>query len=262
MIFTAASILALAVSALAQTAGFDAISKPTDNEQLTAGDSYAITWEPSSTYTGTVSIALLGGATPQTLQVLSTISSGVKNSVGSYSWSVGSDLGTLETYGIRITLDSDTSVFQYSYPFHITASEAKKTTATGTTSSSSTATVALSTTSSILAPVTTVSTAIETSTTCTASASVSSAPATSAQLIAHIYNSTASAPTTLATAVSSAGSLYTTKSSNYTKVAFTGTASANQTTATSTVVQAGATSNAASFFAALAGGLAVSFFLM
>jgi hypothetical protein len=38
----------------AQTAGFDAITSPTQDQEVAAGFSLDITWEPSASYSGTV----------------------------------------------------------------------------------------------------------------------------------------------------------------------------------------------------------------
>lgn len=117
-----AAFLALTSSVLAQTPGFDPISKPLKGEQIPAGSTYLIDWEPSSNYTGSVTIDLLGGPDSGGLNPLSVLAKGVDNSVGEYSWAVDKSLGKLTTYGIRITLDSDKTIFQYSFPFAIKAS--------------------------------------------------------------------------------------------------------------------------------------------
>lgn len=67
---TAAAILALVGSAVAQTAGFDAITAPAQDQVVIADGSTAttITWDPTAKYNGqTVSILLLQGATQATL---------------------------------------------------------------------------------------------------------------------------------------------------------------------------------------------------
>jgi hypothetical protein len=67
--FISAAILALSSSILAQTSGFDAISSPTLDQNVPAGTSLDIVWQPSTSYTGTVTITLLEGATPNTLSL-------------------------------------------------------------------------------------------------------------------------------------------------------------------------------------------------
>lgn len=41
---------------------------------------------------------------------------------GGFTWTVDEPLGAHATYGLKISLASNTSVFQYSNPFHITPS--------------------------------------------------------------------------------------------------------------------------------------------
>ncbi|KAJ0117321.1 hypothetical protein N8I77_006691 [Diaporthe amygdali] len=129
---TAATLLAWVSAALAQTAGFDAISLPAKDESVSAGSTYTVKWDYSATYAGTVSIQLLQGADATTLQLGPVVASGIDNSAGSYAWAVDSALGADATYGLKITYDSNPEVFQYSFPFHIakgTASSAAETTA-------------------------------------------------------------------------------------------------------------------------------------
>ncbi|KAL1838595.1 hypothetical protein VTJ49DRAFT_2491 [Mycothermus thermophilus] len=144
-----ASIVAFATAALAQTAGFHPIPKPSQGEEVAAGSVYEIVWQPDSTHPGEITIGLLGGATPSTLSIVDTIATGVDGSAGKFSWAVPSTLGNLETYGIMITLESDNSVFQYGFPFKIVAGgddtddesdDESSTTTTSTTTSTSTAT--------------------------------------------------------------------------------------------------------------------------
>ncbi|KAI3395841.1 hypothetical protein diail_854 [Diaporthe ilicicola] len=130
---SAATLLAWVSAALAQTAGFDAISLPAKDESVPAGSTYTVKWDYSATYAGTVSIQLLQGADPTTLQLGPTIASGLDNSAGSYAWTVDSALGADATYGLKIIYDSNPEVFQYSFPFQI---------AKGTVSSAAPATTA------------------------------------------------------------------------------------------------------------------------
>lgn len=64
--FVSAAILASISSVFAQTAGFDAISVPTNGQVVQVGDVLDITWAPNSV-SGTVTIKLLEGASPATL---------------------------------------------------------------------------------------------------------------------------------------------------------------------------------------------------
>ncbi|KAK3329329.1 Ser-Thr-rich glycosyl-phosphatidyl-inositol-anchored membrane family-domain-containing protein [Apodospora peruviana] len=126
MRFTIASLLTLASCVVAQldpTDGFDPISVPTKDLVIPAGTKMLISWQPApAKYADSkVSISLLGGATPGTLNVLETVATGIDNSKGNYPWSIGKDLGSLATYGLKISLDEDPTIFQYSFPFKITA---------------------------------------------------------------------------------------------------------------------------------------------
>ncbi len=73
MLFTAAAVLAFVASAVAQTAGFAPITKPGPSETIPAGSAYEIGWQSTAAYTGTVTISLLGGSSPGTLQPLTSI---------------------------------------------------------------------------------------------------------------------------------------------------------------------------------------------
>lgn len=75
MRFTAAAVLAFASAVVAQTAGFDVFSKPTQGEEIPAGSNYEIEWQPSSDYTGTVTITLLGGIAPNKLDDIAVVAS-------------------------------------------------------------------------------------------------------------------------------------------------------------------------------------------
>lgn len=70
-----AAILAFAATAFAQstTPGFDAISAPVTDENVPAGADYTIVWAPTSFTDETVTLSLLGGASPSTLDILSVI---------------------------------------------------------------------------------------------------------------------------------------------------------------------------------------------
>jgi hypothetical protein len=64
--FVSAAILALVSSVVAQTAGFDAITSPTQDQNIAAGSSFDIVWQPG-TETGKITITLLQGADPSHL---------------------------------------------------------------------------------------------------------------------------------------------------------------------------------------------------
>lgn len=63
-----AVLAATAASVIAQTPGFDVTSTPTQDQTIKAGSSLEIVWEPA-TEKGTVTITLLQGASPSTLQL-------------------------------------------------------------------------------------------------------------------------------------------------------------------------------------------------
>ncbi|CAN8105208.1 unnamed protein product [Discula destructiva] len=123
---SAATFLALVSAVQAQVADFDPITKPLKDEAVPACSNYVIDWDYSTAYPGTVTLQLLQGATPSTLQLGAVIAKGVDNSLGAYTWAVNCGLGADATYGIKITYDSDASgvTFQYSNPFQITKSAA------------------------------------------------------------------------------------------------------------------------------------------
>ncbi|KAH6647717.1 Ser-Thr-rich glycosyl-phosphatidyl-inositol-anchored membrane family-domain-containing protein [Truncatella angustata] len=102
----------------AQTPGFDPMIKPSNWQDVTAGENFQIVWDPTD-FKGTITLELLGGGSPATLQILGNIAQGVDNSKGYFDWAVPSSADSLDTYGIRILLESNPSIFQYSFPFYI-----------------------------------------------------------------------------------------------------------------------------------------------
>jgi hypothetical protein len=120
---TLSAALAFAASAVAQTAGFDPVTSPTQWEKVGAGKTFTIKWQPGDVK-GTVTIGLIGGVAQNKQVPLSTIASGVDNQAGSFTWTVDASLGKDAVYGLKIALDSDPATFQYSFPFNIEASEA------------------------------------------------------------------------------------------------------------------------------------------
>ncbi|KEZ44206.1 Uncharacterized protein SAPIO_CDS3139 [Scedosporium apiospermum] len=120
----AAAFLAFVSAALAQTAGFDVVRTPTKDELVPAGKTYKVTWDaaPADYDKETVSIVLLAGESPSKLVPgAEPIAAGIVNSVGSFDWAVPSDLGDAAVYGLQILLESDPTIFQYSFPFQIEA---------------------------------------------------------------------------------------------------------------------------------------------
>lgn len=71
---SAAALMAMVSAAFAQTADFDPVYKPENNEQIPAGSTYEITWQAPAKYSqGTISIHLIGGATQNTQVPLADI---------------------------------------------------------------------------------------------------------------------------------------------------------------------------------------------
>lgn len=141
--FVSAAVLAFASMVYAQTPGFNPISSPYQDESIAAGQPFDIVWEPSKNYTGTVTIQLLQGATPSTLSTGDVVQAGVDGSAGTYTWNVPTSLPYFATYGFIMTLDSNTTIFQYSFPFHLTGLSSSSISASGTTSGSTTSTVTM-----------------------------------------------------------------------------------------------------------------------
>jgi hypothetical protein len=241
MRFSITAVLALATSlvqAQEPTDGFHPITKPTRGEEVAAGSTYEIVWEPSASYPGTVTIGLLGGASQNTLNLLPDIATGVDGSAGSYSWEVPATLGDLATYGIKISLESDPTVFQYGFPFKIVgggsggASSSTTGSATGTESVTETAT--------------------ETSTTATETESTSG----SVTKTTSSASSTITIPSSTVTSSTLSGNWSTTAHSTITTLT-TGTASTTTRTSTSSIATNGVASLAAGSFAML-GGVAMA----
>lgn len=134
-----AVLAALVVSVIAggPTEHFDVLRKPETGQVIPAGTTFQIVWDPSPEYKDqTVSLRLLGGKTPETLQnqdfiVCEQINvefwrtrtncfvAKVKSSDGKYDWKVGASLGEFDTYGITLSLDNNPTIYQMSFPFKI-----------------------------------------------------------------------------------------------------------------------------------------------
>lgn len=119
--FSAASaVLAFAASALAQTADFNPVYAPSQDQVVPAGQPFKVTWSAPAKYSsGTVSISLIGGADQNSLVPIGTIATGVPNSALSYTWNVDAALGDKATYGLVFKWEADPSIFQYSQRFSI-----------------------------------------------------------------------------------------------------------------------------------------------
>jgi hypothetical protein len=115
-----AAFVAMASSVLAQTVGFDSVHTPENNAVVPAGQVFEVTWTAPEKYADeTVSIQLIGGATQGSQQVLSDLASGIPNTDQVYLWTVDASLGAHAVYGLKVILDSDPSVYQFSMPFQI-----------------------------------------------------------------------------------------------------------------------------------------------
>ncbi|PHH67209.1 hypothetical protein CDD81_2978 [Ophiocordyceps australis] len=114
------ALVAMATSALAQTADFDPIYTPTTNQEIEANTTFTITWKAPPKYQNEkVSIHLIGGETQNKQVPLSDIDLNVDNSANSYAWKVDASLGSANVYGLVIKLKRNPEVFQYSMPFKI-----------------------------------------------------------------------------------------------------------------------------------------------
>lgn len=123
MRFAFAAVLAFAGAAFAQTEGFAVISKPTKGEKVPAGSTYEVQFAPNAKWEGTATVDLLAGDSDKGLQLVKPpVATNVDISKGSFEWDVASTLGDKAVYGLQITLDSDKTVYQYSFPFQIVGS--------------------------------------------------------------------------------------------------------------------------------------------
>ena len=77
MRFSVAAVLAFATAVFAQTDGFNVISNPYAGEKVLAGKPCEIKWAPSADpkFQGPVRIDVLGGATPQLLDIVGEVAS-------------------------------------------------------------------------------------------------------------------------------------------------------------------------------------------
>ena len=82
---------------------------------------------------------------------------GVENSLGTYTWNVPTSLQSFATYGFKIIKDTNTTCFQYSFPFHITGLAGSSSYSASKSGPISTVTMHLSTGSNYVASTSTVS---------------------------------------------------------------------------------------------------------
>ncbi|KAE8442486.1 hypothetical protein EG329_003329 [Mollisiaceae sp. DMI_Dod_QoI] len=140
-------VLAHIASVRAQnpTDGFDVLVSPTVQSSFAVGSALPIVWQVTPAYSGTVSIILNGGASPSTLSFITTVVTGIDTRQGGLNWTIPSNVGSFASYGLNLTLDSNSSTFQYSNAFHITGGSAvssNTTTSSGSSSVGSTSTSA------------------------------------------------------------------------------------------------------------------------
>ncbi|TWU77117.1 hypothetical protein ED733_008262 [Metarhizium rileyi] len=124
---SAATVLAFAATAIAQLANFDVVSNPGLGESVPAGSTYTIRWQNSvAEYNGeTIKIELLGGPSNITLSPIGEVATGVQNSQASFDWLVQPQ-SDHAVYGLRLSLEKNADVFQYSFPFTIAGSAKKE----------------------------------------------------------------------------------------------------------------------------------------
>ncbi|KAF4630793.1 hypothetical protein G7Y89_g7345 [Cudoniella acicularis] len=238
------ALTALASSVVAQTPGFDTIISIVQDQNVTAGSSLAIVWQPGSVL-GTVSISLLQGADPKSLQLGPVIKANATNTDGKFTWSVPTN-SLYATYGIQIALDSDPTTFQYSQPFHIVGGSSSSSSASGT----ATSTVTGSSTSSA-SPTSLNSTAsASASSTITSSAIITSTPYSN--VTTAVVTNTASAANTSLTLISTVGA---TKSSG------SGSSPTTASSSSPTATKNAAAGNMATGGLAVIGGLLMAFAL-
>lgn len=239
MRFSAATLLAFASVVLAQTPGFNVITAPAKGEKVPAGETYEIVWVPDAKNPGAITIELYGGPADNKLNLVETLKTGFDGSAGTYPWAVGSALGTEKVYGIRVVLESNTTIWQWGNPFEITKGSSSAT-VTVSTSVSATSTVEPSSTS------TKVSSTIISTTAPESSKATSTTIKISSSIIHGNYSTTRIAPNTRTTEATETTFVIGTSS--------TGSATASSTSA---VVTNGVAAMGASSFALL-GGVAMA----
>lgn len=165
----------------------------------------------------------------------------IDSALGSYSWTPDSSIAGYATYGLKLQLDSDPTVFQYSFPFKIAAGsdDASSSSASKTTTSSVVTTTSAPSNNKVAQTSSDDSSVASTSTTTSAAASVTSVSTTGNSSDAGSSAATTAAQTTLSTAT-----------------AATATGS-SATSSTTTVVTAGAAKVAVGGFAAVGGVMAM-----
>ncbi|ROT37314.1 hypothetical protein SODALDRAFT_194031 [Sodiomyces alkalinus F11] len=115
-----AALVAYVGSVLAQNPDFNPVYKPESGAVLVAGSTVTIEWTTPEQYADvTISIELIGGATQNTQMHVVDVASGVPNSDESYEWTIPSDVGGANFYGLILTSESNPDDWQFSNPFNI-----------------------------------------------------------------------------------------------------------------------------------------------
>lgn len=228
MRFSVASVLALASVVLAQTndnptVGFNAIIAPANGEKVAAGKSYPIVWAPDATHPGAITIQLYGGPAQDKLNIVETVATGVDGAAGTFPWPVASTLGSEKIYGFKITLESNTTVWQWGNPFSITGSKdsaSSSASASASASASGSATVSASRSTSVSASSTASSTKVSATVTSTTVSESSKATSTFTRISSSIYSNstvthvTDATVTTFTTGTASRGTATSTSTSS------------------------------------------------
>ncbi|KAH6634136.1 Ser-Thr-rich glycosyl-phosphatidyl-inositol-anchored membrane family-domain-containing protein [Chaetomium sp. MPI-SDFR-AT-0129] len=262
MRFSLATLFAFASAVMAQTPGFNPITKPTEGEKVPAGSTYKIVWQPSAANPGAITIGLLGGASPALLSVIDTIATGVDSAAGSFAWNVPATLGDLATYGIKISLDSDETVYQYGFPFKIVGDAGSSTSASASGGPSHTATGSASGSASSVSHSATGSASDEPTTTKTSTSTVTS---TSTKTSTKKHTKTVT-PTTVTSTSASSTSVSTVRSSSshttsHVHSTITSSVTSQRPTSTTSSTSSVATNGVASFAPgsiAMLGGVAMA----
>ncbi|TQS36861.1 hypothetical protein Golomagni_02680 [Golovinomyces magnicellulatus] len=100
------AILGCIAAVKAQTPGFNPFITPKKDQDIKAGEKFNITWEPAGAPPdATVTIKLLQGATPATLQPGPNVASKIPSKTGCFTWAVPRSIKDAETYGLIMYLD-------------------------------------------------------------------------------------------------------------------------------------------------------------
>ncbi|KAJ4164514.1 hypothetical protein LMH87_006186 [Akanthomyces muscarius] len=158
----ALGLFCAAASATTEATGdFDSIFKPEKDQIVKAGSTVDVAWsiKNKDLYGDVkVDIQVYAGKDDKSLVLKDTVATKIDNSDLKYKWNVDSALGSEKTYGLRIQLSSNETVYQWSNHFTIkneggsggstTGSSTASSTESATSSSSSTKTMTSAATTS------------------------------------------------------------------------------------------------------------------